>query len=101
MTAGPLMQRVADFKMRAFAKLGVPGYQPYERLGLWLRRELSELVKRTLLDEQCLERGVFEPDTVRRVIDNNQRQVANHTYLILAMMIFEVGQRRMRQHTAS
>src|SRR5690606_18879785 len=25
------------FKMRVLAKLGVKGYQPYERLGLWLR----------------------------------------------------------------
>ncbi len=38
------MHRMADFENppSIFAKLGVPGYQPYERTGLWLRRELSE-----------------------------------------------------------
>ena len=95
MTAGPLMQRFGYYKMRAFAKLGVPGYQPYERLGLWLRRELSDLVRRLLLDEQCLDRGVFNPQVVRRVIENHEQKKANHTYLILAMMIFETGQRRL------
>ena len=95
MTAGPLMQRVGEFKMRVFAKLGLPGYQPYERLGLWLRQDLNPLVRRILLDEQCLDRGVFDPETMRRVIDNHTAKIANHTYLILAMMIFEVGQRRL------
>lgn len=102
MTAGPLMQYVGNFKMRAFAKLGVPGYQPYERLGLWLRRELNELVRRILLDEQCLDRGVFNPDTIRQVIENHSTKAVNHTYPILAMMIFEIGQRRLcDQHQAS
>ena len=81
--------------MRVFAKLGVPGYQPYERLGLWLRRELDGLVRRLLLDQQCLERGVFNPDVVRRVIENHRQKKANHTYLMLAMMIFEAGQRKL------
>ena len=55
MSAGPLMQKFGEFKLRVLAKLGVPGYQPYERLGLWLRRELRDLVLRILLDPQCLD----------------------------------------------
>ncbi|WP_164103325.1 asparagine synthase-related protein [Candidatus Laterigemmans baculatus] len=95
MKAGLLKQQAAKLKMRVFAKLGVPGYQPYERTGLWLRRELDGLVRRILLDEQCLDRGVFRPDAVRQVIDGHGTKTANHTYLILAMMIFEIGQRRL------
>src|SRR5436305_5485298 len=38
--APPWQAKVATFQMKVLAKLGVPGYQPYERLGLWLRREL-------------------------------------------------------------
>ena len=94
MTAGLLRSRWSTLRMRAFAKLGVPGYQPYERLGLWLRRELDELVRRVLLDERCLGRGVFDPDGVRRVVDRHGSRKANHTYLLLAMLIFEAGQRR-------
>lgn len=73
----------------------MPGYQPYERLGLWLRRELKPFVARTLLDRRCLDRGLFEPDTVRRVVAAHTSGRANHTFLIMALLIFELGQRMM------
>lgn len=94
MQASPLMQRAATFRMKVLGKLGVPGYQPYERLGLWLRRELRSLVKKILLSERCLERGVFAPDTVRAVVENHLAGKRNHTFLIMAMMIYELGQRK-------
>ena len=61
--------------------------------GLWLRRELAGLVRKTLLAESCLDRGVFHPDTVRAVVERHLSGQRNHTYLILAMMTFEVGHR--------
>jgi asparagine synthase (glutamine-hydrolysing) len=91
--AGPLAKAVAKLKLKVFAKLGVKGYQPYERLGLWLRRELRPTVQRLLLDDRCLSRGVFNPETVRTVVNNHFANTRNHTFLLLAMMIFELGQR--------
>lgn len=82
---------VSKFHMRVLAKLGVKGYQPYARLGLWLRRELKSMVRDVLLDECCLERGVFDPDTVRQVVRQHQDEHYNHTFLIMAMMIYELG----------
>ncbi len=92
--SGKLTRTVQSFKMRVFSKLGVPGYQPYERLGLWLRRELQPLVRTLLLDARCLDRGVFRGATVRRVVEQHMSGEQNHTYLLLAMMIFESGQRQ-------
>lgn len=94
MGAGPLWRKASTFKLRALAKLGVKGYQPYERLGLWLRRELRGLVRDLLLDDRCLERGIFCPDTVRGVVQGHQEAGRNHTYLLMAMMIYEMGQRQ-------
>jgi len=91
--AGPLRRKLSTLRLRVLAKLGVPGYQPYERLGLWLRRELAPLVEDVLLGERCLDRGIFMPDTVRRVISDHASQRENHTYLLMAMLIFELGQR--------
>jgi hypothetical protein len=88
-------QRAATFKMKVFRKLRIPGYQPYEKLGLWLRQELALIVREILLDSQTLDRGVFEPDGVRAVVRGHQEQGRNHTYLLLAMMIFELGLRRL------
>jgi hypothetical protein len=101
MGAGTLRTSAAKFKMRVLAKLGVKGYQPYERLGLWLRRELRGLVQRVLLSDRCLERGVFHPDTVRAVVRNHQESGRNHTYLLMAMMIFELGRREFIDGDAS
>ena len=91
--AGRMRRAVSKFRRRVLAKLGVKGYQPYERLGLWLRRELRPLVERMLLGDRCLNRGVFDPDTVRAVVGDHLGGRRNHTYLLLALMIYETGQR--------
>jgi asparagine synthase (glutamine-hydrolysing) len=95
MTAGPLGRLFGKVRQKVLAKLGVKGYQPYERLGLWLRRELRPLVAEVLLAPRCLERGLFDPQAVRAVVDRHNNERANHTFLILAMMVFEMGQREL------
>jgi asparagine synthase (glutamine-hydrolysing) len=93
--ASRLIRSIANFRKRVFAKLGVPGYQPYERLGLWLRRDLQPLVRRILLSEQCLSRGLFDPQAVRAVVDDHMHARKNHTYLLLALLVYEVGQQEL------
>jgi asparagine synthase (glutamine-hydrolysing) len=93
MGAGPLARKFAGLRLKVLAKLGVKGYQPYERLGLWLRVQLRGLVERLLLSDRCLDRGVFHPDTTRAVVRAHLEGRRNHTFLLLAMMIFELGQR--------
>jgi asparagine synthase (glutamine-hydrolysing) len=93
MGAGSLRRKFHTLRMKALAKLGFKGYQPYERLGRWLREDLRPLVGQLLLDERCLQRGIFDPDVLRQVLDRHLNRGHNHTYLILALMVFEVGQR--------
>ncbi|HEY1379577.1 MAG TPA: asparagine synthase-related protein, partial [Gemmataceae bacterium] len=91
--AGRARRAVCNFRRRVLAKLGVKGYQPYERLGLWLRRQLRPVVERLLLDDRCLGRGVFDPDALRAVVGDHLAHRKNHTFLLLALMIHEAGQR--------
>jgi hypothetical protein len=93
MGANSAVRAAADLKRRVFAKLGVRGYQPYERLGLWLRQDLAPVVRYYLLGRRTLERGVFVPDTLQRVVNDHLEGRRNNTYLILAMMVFEAGLR--------
>lgn len=93
--AGPMRRAVGGFRKRVLAKLGAKGYQPYERLGLWLRRELRPLVQRLLLSDRTLGRGIFDSDTVRAVVGDHLAARRNHTYLVLALMIFETFQREL------
>jgi hypothetical protein len=79
----------------------VPGYQPYERLGLWLRRELAPTVREILLDPRTLERGVFHPAGVQTVVRQHVDQGRNHTFLLMALMIFELGLRRLESDSCT
>ena len=90
--ANRLERFLAKVRLKVFAKLGVKGYQPYERLGLWLRQDLRSVVERVLLGQACLDRGVFNPVTVRSVVQQHFDNQRNHTFLLMAMMIFEAGQ---------
>jgi len=93
--AGRMRQRIATLQMKVLARLGVAGYQPYERLGLWLRRELAPTVRSILLDSQTLDRGIFRPEGIKTVINRHLDQGHNHTFLIMALMIFELGMRKL------
>jgi asparagine synthase (glutamine-hydrolysing) len=93
MGASPLANSLSRFRMKALRRLGVPGYQAYESLGSWLRRELQPLAADLVLSERSLSRGVFTPDVVRRIAREHFESRANHTYLLLVLMIFELGQR--------
>ena len=90
--AGRVRRAVGNFRRRVLAKLGVKGYQPYERLGLWLRRELRPLVQSVLLGDECLSRGIFNADAVRAIVGDHLADRKNHTFLLLALMIYEIGQ---------
>ena len=90
--SGILRQKIASLKHRILAKLQFPGYQPYEKMGLWLRRELAPVVEELLLKSDFLDRGIFNADTVRSVVATHNAG-SNHTYLILALMISELQMR--------
>ena len=53
----------------------------------------APLVDGTLLDDRCLGRGLFDPRAIRAVVADHLGGRRNHTYLILALLIFERGRR--------
>jgi hypothetical protein len=91
--AGAMETQYYRWKRRILSKLGVKGYQPYERLGLWIRRELRPWIERTLDDDLFHGRGHFRPDAVRQMLARHMTGQANHTFLIMSLMAFELGQR--------
>jgi hypothetical protein len=91
MGAGPLATTLAKIRLKVFGKLGLKGYQPYERLGLWLRRELRPVVESVLQHERFLDAGLVRPDVVRRVVAQHVANEANHTFLLMSLLIFALG----------
>jgi asparagine synthase (glutamine-hydrolysing) len=95
--AGPLRRKLGWLRMKVLARLGVRGYQPYERLGRWLREELRPVVEHLLLRPGCLDGGIFNPQTVRTVVAQHLDGQRNHTFLLMALMIFEQGRRHLAE----
>ena len=91
MNAGPWQAKLAYFRMKVLGRLGVAGYQPYERLGLWLARELKPLVHRVLLSERFIDKGLFEPAGIRELLSQHEKRQRNHTYLIMALLVLEMA----------
>jgi hypothetical protein len=92
--AGVTRKRMAIGRLRVLSKLGVAGYQPYERLGLWLRYRLEPFVSTLLLSDRSLDRGLLDARVLRRAIDDHRHRRRNHTFLLMALLIFEIGQRQ-------
>jgi asparagine synthase (glutamine-hydrolysing) len=86
--AGPWRRKLATLRLKVLSKLRVPGYEPYERLGLWLRRELKPLVSELLLEGGHLDPELFDLGSIRTAIKDHSDLRHNHTYLLLALMIF-------------
>ena len=95
MNAGPWRSKLGHLRMKVFAKMGVPGYQPYERLGLWLTRELKPLLQSTILSERFLDRGLFDADRVRQAVAQHESRERNHTFLLMGMLILELAHQEL------
>jgi asparagine synthase (glutamine-hydrolysing) len=95
MGASQWQRNLSSLRLRVFSKLRVPGYQPYERLGLWLSRELQPFVRKVLLSDRALDRALFERNAVKRIIESHAARTENHTFQLMGMLIFEIGQRQL------
>jgi asparagine synthase (glutamine-hydrolysing) len=93
--AGKALVRLSHFKLRVLAKLGVPGYQPYERLGSWLAHDLRPWLKRLLVDQEAAV-GLIEPPEWEGLIEQHASRSRNHTFLLMAGAILSSGRRQVR-----
>lgn len=62
-------------------------------IDVWFRGELKELLHDVLLDSRATSRSMFEPATVRRLIDEHTSASADHAYRLWALLILELWTR--------
>jgi len=96
--AGRLVTELARLRLRVGARLGWKGYQPYERVGLWLRHELRDFVQSTLGSEEFLDSGLVRPDIARRLVGEHLEGRANHTFLLMSLLVFSLGRAMLGGH---
>jgi len=62
-------------------------------LGHWMRNELNELITSVLLDSSTAQRGYFNPQGVRRMLDEHSRGRRDHSARIWRFLMFELWHR--------
>ena len=84
--AGPWRsRRWSHLRMKVFAKLGVQGYQPYERLRVVAGPELKPFVHQAILSERYGPRALrCRSRQAGRRRGNEVTSSANHTFLLMA-----------------
>jgi asparagine synthase (glutamine-hydrolysing) len=58
-------------------------------LGVWFRDDLRELFADTLLSAAALQRGYFEPASVRRLVEDHVSGRRDHTWRLWQLVVFE------------
>jgi asparagine synthase (glutamine-hydrolysing) len=81
-------------------RVGVPReaiYRPKQGFAMplvhWIRNELKDLIMTVLLEPRTLQRGYFNPESVRRLLDEHFRGRRDHSHEIWRLLIFELWHR--------
>jgi len=59
-------------------------------VSVWLRGPLREMVGDVLAPERLARHGLLAGDVVRRLVDEHQRRVADHSYAIWSVLVFQL-----------
>jgi asparagine synthase (glutamine-hydrolysing) len=70
------------------------GLRPYKDYPAWFRGPLRPWVEATLLDKRHLERGDFNPDTIRRLVNEHMSGQHNHVLKLGALLSIELWRRQ-------
>ena len=83
----------------AFADLLPPEIRTRGKMGFgvpiahWLRGELRDYARDILLAPECLARGYFRQETIRRLLDEHQASRADHADRLWALLNLELWHR--------
>jgi asparagine synthase (glutamine-hydrolysing) len=62
-------------------------------IGRWLRGELRDFLRDHLLSRRFAEEGLFDPVSVRRLVDEHQSARADHSHHLWVLLMFELWRR--------
>ena len=59
-------------------------------IGNWFRGEMKDFVRDLLLSDKCLGRGLFNPQTVTRYVEEHVSAKFDHTYQVWTLLMLEL-----------
>jgi asparagine synthase (glutamine-hydrolysing) len=85
--------------IETFRDLLPPSIQRRSKMGFgvpldgWFRGELRSLLHETLLDPASLNRGLFKPESIRRLVEEHDQARWDHSYRLWSLLCLELWQR--------
>lgn len=59
-------------------------------IGYWFRGVMQPFLRETLLSDKALSRGLFQPEKVRRIVDDHVEQKADHSHRLWSLLMLEL-----------
>jgi asparagine synthase (glutamine-hydrolysing) len=96
-----LRGRQQKYILRKLAeRVGVPRealYRPKQGFAMplvhWIRNELKDLIMTVLLEPRTIQRGYFNPEGIKRLLDEHFRERRDHSGRIWRLLMFELWHR--------
>jgi asparagine synthase (glutamine-hydrolysing) len=90
--AGPWLEAIFDKANSVCKRLNLHGYRHYHDFTHWMTQTLVESVERVLLSPDSLRRGMYREATLRRLLEETRRGIADYGYLLQVLLILELWQ---------
>jgi asparagine synthase (glutamine-hydrolysing) len=93
--------------IETFADLIPPAIQQRGKMGFgiplshWFRGKPQPLLREVLLDRRSLERGLFRPETVERLVRDHVSGLTDHSYRLWNLLVLELWQQTYLDRPAS
>jgi asparagine synthase (glutamine-hydrolysing) len=78
-----------------FLHVDYPGLRPYKDYTAWFRGPLRSWTEDTLLDKRHLDRGYYNPDFIRNLVQEHMSGQKNHALRLGALMSIELWHRQI------
>jgi len=59
-------------------------------IGYWFRGVMQPFLRETLLSDKALARGLFQPEKVRRIVDEHVEHKADHSHRLWSLLMLEL-----------
>jgi len=93
---------------RLAERVGVPRDVLYRRkqgfalpLVHWIRHELKDLILTVMLEPRTLQRGYFDPQAVRKLLDEHFTERRDHSGRIWRLLMFELWHRNFLENSSN
>ncbi len=90
--AGPWVEAFYDKLNSLLKRLNFHGYRHYHAFDSWMQETLIHSVEDVMLDPRTLGRGMYQEQTIRKMIADTRAGRADYAYLFQILLILELWQ---------